>query len=166
MEDETMGIFGSLFGALGSTAREQAYREAYREAYEEMKRWVNSNTTAPKQWTNMNLTAANNAVIASNLQNTVYTTSVWPNTTISDPLQDIYDKVCYWASHMHPAYTGDIVEDLIKLSSSGDPLHRLMVAQHRLTPEACLIMMQNDSDSKVRESVEKVLRYNEDQQDG
>jgi hypothetical protein len=109
--------------------------------------------------------AMNNAVTASNLQNTMHTNSVWSNTTTSDPLDEIYDKVGYWASHMHPAYTDDIVEDLIKLSSSGDPLHRLMVAQHRLTPEACLIMMQNDSDSKVRESVEKVLRYNKERRD-
>ena len=159
-----MGIFGSLFGGPGSTPREQAYREAYIEAYEEMKRrWVNSNTTAPKQWTNTNLTAAD--LHTWSTQGGVYTISVGPNTTISDPLEEIYDKVGYWASHMHPAYTNDIVEDLIKLSSSGDPKHRLMAAQHRLTPEACLTMMQNDSDSKVREAVEKVLRYNEEAKD-
>ena len=145
MGGKTMGIFDSLFGAARSAAREQAYREAYIEAYEELKRrWANANTTAPKQWTNINLAAA-----ASH----------------TDSLQEIYDKVGYWASHMHPAYTDDIVEDLIKLSSSGDPGHRLMAAQHRLTPEACLIMMQNDSDSKVRESVEKVLRYNKERRD-
>ena len=37
-----------------------------------------------------------------------------------------------------------------------------MAAQHRLTPEACRVMMQNDPDSKVREAVEKVLRYNKE----
>jgi hypothetical protein len=109
--------------------------------------------------------AMNNAVTASNLQNTVHTTSVWPNTTISDPLEEIYDKVGYWAPHMHPAYTDDIVEDLIKLSSSGHPRHRLMAALHRLTPESCIIMMQNDLDSRVREAVEKVLRYNKERRD-
>mgnify|MGYP001547051400 CR=1 FL=1 len=142
-----MGIFGSLFGAPGSTTLEQANREAY----EELKRraetgWVISNTAAPKQWTNINLAAP-----ASHSH--------------TDSLQEIYDKVGYWASHMHPAYTDDIVEDLIKLSSSGDPRHRLMAAQHRLTPEACRVMMQNDPDSKVREAVEKVLRYNEERRD-
>jgi len=151
MEDETVGIFGSLFGAPGSAAREQAYKEAYDEAQRRAETgWLNSNTTAPKQWTNINLASA---------------TSQGGVHIHTDPLDEVYDKVGYWASHMHPAYTDDIVEDLIKLSSSGDPRHRLMAAQHRLTPEARLIMMQNDSDSKVRESVEKVLRYNKERRD-
>jgi len=147
-----VGIFGSLFGAPGSTAREQAYGEAYREAYEEMKCWVNSNTTAPKQWTNMNLTAA--ASHTWNTQGVVYTST---QTGVRDLRWDLAE----YGPTPHPAFHEEVVGILLGMADSPDAAVRLAAVRNTLMPLSRIIMMQSDSSEEVRRAAALRMAWEE-----
>lgn len=62
----------------------------------------------------------------------------------------------------HPALHFEIVELLLEYAESSNPYIRRAAVKHRMMPEAKLIMMVGDEDRAVRETVAKIMQYNEE----
>jgi hypothetical protein len=82
------------------------------------------------------------------------------NSTIVEPYDSMLRGVSAYGPDTHPAFHEEVIEKLIQMAQSPSAYHRLFVVRHRLTPEAMVIMMQNDANPEVRAAVERVVAYN------